>query len=73
MPEQHPTPAERHDEARLAELASQRSTNIASELWSFVRSNRKWWLLPILSSLLLIGMFLFLATTGAAPLIYTLF
>lgn len=73
MAEQNQTPAERYDEARLSELASQRSTNIVSELWSFVRSNRKWWLLPILSSLLLIGAFLILATTGAAPLIYTLF
>jgi hypothetical protein len=73
MAEQNQTPAERYDEGRLSELASQRSTNIVSELWSVVRSSRKWWLLPILSSLLLIGFFLILATTGAAPLIYTLF
>jgi hypothetical protein len=67
------TPTERADEKRLSELASQRSTHIVSELWSFMRANRKWWLLPILVSLLFVGLFLFLATTGAAPLIYTLF
>ena len=72
MAEQQQTPT-RPDETRLSELASQRSTNIVSELWSFVRSNRKWWLMPILVSLLLVGGLLFLATTGAAPLIYTLF
>lgn len=70
---EHQTPTERLDEKRLSELASQRSTNIVSELWSFVRSNRKWWLMPILLSLLLVSLFLILATTGAAPLIYTLF
>ena len=73
MAKQDPTSAEKYDGTKLSELASQRSSNIVSELWSFVRSNRKWWLLPILSSLLLIGFFLILATTGAAPLIYTLF
>ena len=67
------TPTRGADETRLSELASQRSTNIVSELWGFVRANKTWWLMPILLSLLFVGMFLFLATTGVAPLIYTLF
>jgi|RhiMethySRZTD1v2_1073278.scaffolds.fasta_scaffold1149308_2 hypothetical protein len=66
-------PTKRPDDARLSKLADQRQTNIVSELFGFVRSNRKWWLLPILVSLLLVSVFLFLAATGAAPLIYTLF
>jgi len=60
-------------EAQLSGLADQRAKSVVSELFSFVSSNRKWWLAPILLSLLLVGFFLFLATTGAAPLIYTLF
>lgn len=58
---------------RLTRLAERRQTNILLELWSFLRVNRKWWLMPILLALLLVGLFLILATTGAAPLIYTLF
>ncbi len=39
----------------------------------FVRSTGKWWLLPVLLSLLLLGLAAFLSTTYAAPFIYTLF
>ena len=42
-----------------------------SELWGFLRENKKWWLLPILIVLLLFGVLIFLSGTGAAPFIYT--
>ena len=44
-----------------------------SDLWGFLRENKKWWLLPILVVLLLFGLLIFLAGTGLAPFIYTLF
>jgi Family of unknown function (DUF5989) len=66
-------PTDERGEGRLADLADQRATSIVSELFGFMSSSRKWWLMPILLSLMLVGLFLFLATTGAAPLIYTLF
>ncbi len=44
-----------------------------SEIWSFLRDNKKWWLLPIAVVLLLFGVLVLLAGTGAAPFIYTLF
>ena len=44
-----------------------------SDFWDFLRTSRKWWLLPILSILLLLGVLLVLANTAAAPFIYTLF
>jgi hypothetical protein len=44
------------------------------EFWKFLRVRRKWWLVPILVMLALVGGLLVLAQTSAlAPLIYTLF
>jgi hypothetical protein len=44
-----------------------------SEIWYFLRQNKKWWLLPILAILLLLGFLMILSGTAAAPFIYTLF
>ena len=43
------------------------------ELLDSFRYSKKWWLTPIVVALLLIGLFLVLSTTAAAPFIYTLF
>jgi hypothetical protein len=47
--------------------------SLARELWDFMRHNKKWWLLPILLSMLLLGGLVVLGGTGIAPFIYTLF
>lgn len=45
-----------------------------SELWLFLRTRKKFWLLPILVVLLLFGMLLIVAESSAvAPFIYTIF
>ena len=46
---------------------------IVAELWSFMKDNKKFWLLPIITVMLLLGGLLILGSTGAAPFIYTLF
>ena len=43
------------------------------ELWDFVRVNKKWWLIPILLVLLVLGAVILIGGTAAAPFIYTLF
>jgi hypothetical protein len=44
------------------------------ELWKFLRARKKYWLMPIVLILLLIGGLLVLAQGSAvAPFIYTLF
>jgi hypothetical protein len=53
--------------------ASHESESLVSELWDFLRLNKKWWLLPIIACLLLIGVLIILSQTAAAPFIYTLF
>ena len=48
--------------------------SIFSELWSFMRARKKFWLLPIFLMMALLGGLLILAKTSAiAPFIYTLF
>ena len=46
---------------------------VISEFWSFLRDNRKWWLVPMLVVLLLLGVLVVLAGSGLAPFIYTMF
>jgi Family of unknown function (DUF5989) len=48
--------------------------SILSELWSFMRVRKKYWLAPILFMLLIFGGLVILAQGSAvAPFIYTLF
>jgi hypothetical protein len=53
--------------------AEERSSNLVGEFYEFLCHNKKWWLLPILAILLLVGVLLLAATTGIAPFIYPLF
>jgi len=47
---------------------------VVSELWLFMRENKKFWLAPIVFVLLLVGALLVIAKGSAvAPFIYTLF
>lgn len=44
------------------------------ELWAFVRSRKKYWMLPILIMMVLLGVLIVMAQGSAvAPFIYTLF
>jgi hypothetical protein len=48
--------------------------DFAKDLWSFMRERKKFWLLPILITLLTLGALLVFAQGSAmAPFIYTLF
>jgi len=47
---------------------------ILAELWDFMKTRKKFWLLPIVSVMLLLGALLIFAQASAvAPFIYTLF
>jgi drug/metabolite transporter superfamily protein YnfA len=43
------------------------------DLWDFLKTNKKWWLVPILVMLLIFSLLILLSSTGVAPFIYTLF
>lgn len=45
----------------------------ASEFLHFLKTSKKWWLMPIIAILLIFGVLVLLSSTAAAPFIYTLF
>jgi len=48
--------------------------SLVSEFWGFLRQNKKWWLLPIVMTLLMLGALVAVAGGSAlAPFIYTIF
>ena len=60
------------DEDFAARAAAERS-GLASEFVAFLKDNKKWWLAPIILSILGLGALVMLGGTAAAPFIYTLF
>ena len=48
-------------------------TSFLSDILYFLRHNRTWWMLPLILLLVGFGALLLLASSGAAPFIYTLF
>ena len=48
-------------------------TGLVGEFWDFLKHNKKWWLLPILVTMVVVGALAILSSTAAAPFIYTLF
>jgi len=48
--------------------------DILKDLWGFIKARKKFWLLPIILTLLLFGVLIVLTSGSAiAPFIYTLF
>jgi hypothetical protein len=48
--------------------------SLLREFWAFMRVRKKWWLLPIILVMLLVGSLLVFAQGSAlAPFIYTVF
>jgi hypothetical protein len=62
-----------NDDEEFLQAASGKDRGIVSEFIAFMAENKMWWLTPILIVFGLLGVLLLLATTGAAPFIYTLF
>lgn len=51
--------------------ARESRTGFAAELWDFIKHNKKYWMLPILVVILMVGLMVILGGTAAAPWIYT--
>jgi hypothetical protein len=48
--------------------------SVVAELWLFLRTRKKYWLIPLVFSMFILGLLLVLAKGSAvAPFIYTLF
>ena len=55
------------------ERARQSRPNFAQEVWGFLRHNKKWWMIPMLAIILLLGVLVLVSGSPVAPFIYTLF
>ncbi|HSJ30537.1 MAG TPA: DUF5989 family protein [Longimicrobiales bacterium] len=48
--------------------------SLVRELWAFMKVRKKWWLMPVIITMLLIGMLIAFAQGSVlAPFIYTIF
>jgi len=56
----------------LAQSTESRS-GLGGEFLDFLKDNKKWWLAPIIISIVGLGILVMLGGTAAAPFIYTLF
>jgi len=56
-----------------AQAAEGETASIAAEFVEFLKENKKWWLAPIVISVLALGALVVLGGSAAAPFIYTLF
>ena len=57
----------------LKSYANEKRVGLVGELWSFLKYNKKWWLLPLLTILIGFGALIVLSGTAAGPFIYSLF
>lgn len=49
-------------------------SSLLGELWAFMRVRKKWWLLPVIIVMVLVGALIAFAQGSAlAPFIYTIF
>lgn len=67
-------PVGNHDDNDFERQARQKPRGILAEFWEFLVLNKRWWLIPIVLSLLLFAILLIFASQSViAPLIYPLF
>lgn len=66
-------PDDPNDKDDFIAQASGKQTGLVAEFFGFLKANKKWWLAPIIVSILLLGLLVILGGTAAAPFIYTLF
>ncbi|GAA5508754.1 DUF5989 family protein [Novipirellula caenicola] len=64
---------QRSRENEFENRAEDDELGFVEEFVLFLRENKKWWLVPLIGSLLSIGVVAALASSAAAPFIYTLF
>ena len=59
--------------AEFEELGRMEQTSQVSDFLYFFKQSRKWWLLPVIALLAVLGAIAMFSGSAAAPFIYTLF
>ena len=65
--------ADREQKNDFAAQATEGRSSLAGEFLDYLKDNKKWWLAPIIISILGLGVLVLLGGSAAAPFIYTLF
>ena len=63
----------KHSSSEFQREAAAGRHSFLREFGHFLMENKKWWMIPILTVLLLVGLLLVVGGSGVAPFIYTLF
>ena len=61
------------ESTEFEDVGREQAPGLLTEIWTFIKEEKLWWMSPIIVALLLIGILVALTSTGAAPFIYTLF
>lgn len=59
--------------SEFAQAGTRKRSSFVAEYIYLLKTNRKWWMLPLIVVFLLFGALMVATSTGAAPFIYTLF
>lgn len=65
--------SQEEEKTEFETAGQEKQLSLVQEFLLFVTENKKWWLIPILLVLGLVGLLVVLGSSGAAPFIYTLF
>ena len=65
--------ADQKDKDDFVSQAAEGRSGLTREFIDFLKDNKKWWLAPIIFSVLVLGLLVMLGGSAAAPFIYTLF
>ena len=58
---------------KFDEIEKGANRGLLEELWKMLMENKKYWMIPIILTLLLFGLLVILGSSSSAPFIYTLF
>ena len=68
-----PKSPDRKQPVSFQQAADEAQPGLVAEFIEFLKESKKWWLIPIVIVLLLVGLLVFLSSSVAAPFIYPLF
>ena len=51
----------------------QKQAGLLAEFWFMLKTNKKYWMAPLIISILVLGLLIILGGSAVAPFIYTLF
>ena len=58
---------------KFDEIEKDSNRSLLGELWTMLLENKKFWMIPIILTLLLFGILVIIGGSSSAPFIYTLF